>query len=119
MSNIDYGKLASKLANSTGRLTRRVVDTGVSIVRPENLKKAGDAMKGLAGSAAEGWNAAGSEDKTTDPADATADAIRKAAGTVKNKFNEFKKGFDDATSEDKTDSIDAPSDDHDSMASSK
>jgi hypothetical protein len=119
MSNIDYGKLASKLANSTGRLTRRVVDTGVSIVRPENLKKAGDAMRELAGSAAEGWKAAGSEDKTADPADAASEAIRKAAGTVKNKFNEVKKGFDEAVSEDKTDSIDAPSDDHDSMASSK
>lgn len=119
MSNIDYGRLASKLANSAGRITRKAVDTSVSIVKPENLKKAGDAVRDLAGSAAEGWKTAGSEDKTTDPVDAASSAVRRAAGTVKNKFDEVKKGFDETATADKADSTDNSSDDRDSTTPSK
>ena len=74
--NIDYGKLATKLANSAGKITRKVVDTGVSIVRPENIKKAGAAARTLADSAAEGWNAAAEEDRVQAPTDAIADKVK-------------------------------------------
>ena len=74
--SIDYGKLATKLANSAGKITRKVVDTGVSIVRPENIKKAGAAARTLADSAAEGWNAAAEEDRVQAPTDAIADKVK-------------------------------------------
>lgn len=60
---IDYGKLANKLAGDAGKVTRKLIDFGVSVVKPENIAKLGGAVRGLADAAADGWRAAGEEDK--------------------------------------------------------
>lgn len=60
---IDYGKLANKLAGDAGKVTRKLIDFGVSVVKPENIAKVGGVVRGLADAAAEGWRAAGEEDK--------------------------------------------------------
>lgn len=61
---IDYGRLANKLAGDAGKVTRKLIDFGVSVVKPENIAKVGGAVKGLADSAIDGWKAAGAEDST-------------------------------------------------------
>lgn len=60
---IDYGKLANKLAGDAGKVTRKLIDFGVSVVKPENIAKVGGVVRGLADAAADGWRAAGEEDK--------------------------------------------------------
>ena len=65
---IDYGKLANKLAGDAGKVTRRIIDFGVSVVKPENISKVGGAIKGLADSAADGWRAAGEAAKAGETA---------------------------------------------------
>lgn len=72
---IDYGKLANKLAGDAGKVTRKLIDFGVSVVKPENIAKVGGAVRGLADAAADGWRAAGEEDKA---AARTADGETKA-----------------------------------------
>jgi hypothetical protein len=107
MSKIDYGALVSKMANSAGRFTRKAVDTGVSLVKPENLKAAGDALKGVADSAAEGWKKAGDEDSTEDPVESVGKAARRAADAVKAKAADVKKGFEEAATAEPEDPSDA------------
>lgn len=78
---IDYGKLANKLAGDAGKVTRKLIDFGVSVVKPENIARVGGAVRGLADAAADGWRAAGEEDKAaarTADTDATADGETKA-----------------------------------------
>lgn len=78
---IDYGKLANKLAGDAGKVTRKLIDFGVSVIKPENIAKVGGAVKGLADAAVDGWRAAGDEDKTTAAPvaeDSTADGDTKA-----------------------------------------
>lgn len=67
---IDYGKLANKLAGDAGKVTRRIIDFGVSVIKPENISKVGGAIKGLADSAADGWRAAGETAHEAEPAKA-------------------------------------------------
>lgn len=61
---IDYGKLANKLAGDAGRVTRKGIDFLVGVVKPENIRKVTDGVKSLAGSAVEGWKAAGEDNET-------------------------------------------------------
>lgn len=78
---IDYGKLANKLAGDAGRVTRKLIDFGVSVVKPENIAKVGGVVRGLADAAADGWRAAGEEDvaaASTAATDHTADGETKA-----------------------------------------
>ena len=65
---IDYGKLANKLAGDAGKVTRKLIDFGVSVVKPENISKVGGAVKGLADAAADGWRAAGEAAKAGETA---------------------------------------------------
>lgn len=83
---IDYGKLANKLAGDAGRVTRKLIDFGVSVVKPENIAKVGGVVRGLADAAADGWRAAGEEDKAA--ARTTADTAPTAdCGTVPEHFS--------------------------------
>lgn len=61
---IDYGRLANKLAGDAGMVTRKGIDFLVGVVKPENIRKVTDEVKSIAGSAAEGWKAAGEADET-------------------------------------------------------
>lgn len=61
---IDYGKLANKLAGDAGRVTRKGIDFLVGVVKPENIRKVTDGVRSLAGSAVEGWKAAGEDNET-------------------------------------------------------
>jgi hypothetical protein len=109
MSRIDYGALASKAANSLGKVTRKIVDTGVSLVDPENLKAVGEGVKNVAGSVAEGWKTAGEESNTKDPLVSVSEAAKTAGEAIKTKVNDVKKGFEQP--EDTTEQADATSED--------
>lgn len=96
---IDYGKLANKLAGDAGKVTRRLIDFGVSVVKPENISKVGGAIRGLADSAADGWRAAGEAAKTgetaheaepveAEAAEATADEEKSAEAPADEKAEE-------------------------------
>ena len=61
---IDYGKLANKLAGDAGMVTRKGIDFLVGVVKPENIRKVTDGVRSLAGSAVEGWKAAGEDNET-------------------------------------------------------
>lgn len=66
---IDYGKLANKLANDAGKVTRKGIDFLVGVVKPENIRKVTDGAKSIANSAVEGWKMAGEDNemKVTKP----------------------------------------------------
>ena len=62
---IDYGRLANKLAGDAGKVTRKLIDFGVSVVKPENIAKVGGAVKGLADSAID--DSTETTDETVEP----------------------------------------------------
>lgn len=110
-SKINYGELFEKMAGDAGKIARKGFDTVKGVATKDNAEKLADqagnvvdAVKDIAQAATDGWNEADREDKVDPPEDHVRDAVRTAAGKVRNVADSARKGYEDSMTDDSTES---------------